>query len=246
MAWLRSTFSQLRTPSSSFRARRSSTDGARDVVLLEGREGRASSTSGSALLEPWRSTSHRGRISRELRNSTEFRRRWRCVGDPGEGAAGGGDSVVGTATGTARERPGDSGGRRKCRGTAVGDSVMDRAVEWLRPRVMSSPAAAFRVASGEEGLLWDFGAKSRAVLSAAGGDVERLRGRWCKRVSPSARPAAERAAPFANDSSPEAPRSSRSAAAGISGRSPKKESSRASLKSESFPSCTWNNTKRNA
>jgi hypothetical protein len=54
--------------------------------------------------------------------------------------------MAGGSTGTARERPGDVGGRRKCSGTAVGDSVTDLATEPRR-------AWGDRLVSGEAGLL---------------------------------------------------------------------------------------------
>lgn len=51
---------------------------------------------------------------------------------------------------------GDVGGRRKCKGTAVGDSV-DRTMDERREREASFSSS---VTLGDDGLLWDSGAES--------------------------------------------------------------------------------------
>lgn len=194
--WLRSTCSQLLRPSSSRRDFRSSTDGAREEVLLDGSDGKGSSVSGSPLIKLWRSTSHRGRISREFRNSTDAGRRLRCwLGEPGEAVG------EGCSTGTARERPGEVGGRRKWRGTAVGDSVVDLATECRR--CLGNGDSWGRPVPGEAGRLRDFGVKS-SVLSVAGGEVDWLRGLCCG-ISFRSDPAATTAALTAGAGSHEAP-----------------------------------------
>jgi len=80
-------------------------------------------------------------------------------------------AVGDTSVGIARDRLGDVGGRRKCRGTAVGDPVADWARDQRRP--LGDPCLS-RVVSGEDGLLWDLGTRSGA-FSVAGGEVDRLR-----------------------------------------------------------------------
>lgn len=117
-------------PSSFCKDWRLSKEGDRDELLLEGRDGKTwSGSTRSPFEEPWRSTSHRGRISRDL-NSTEFGRRCRVW--VGEVDVGESLPVAEGGTGTARDKPGDVGGRRKCKGTAVGDSATERAIDERR------------------------------------------------------------------------------------------------------------------
>lgn len=173
-----------------------SIDGAREEVLLDGSDGKGSSASGSPLVKLWRSTSHRGRISREFRNSTDPGRRLRCwLGEPGEAMG------AGCSTGTARERPGEVGGRRKWRGTAVGDSLVDLATECRRCLGDRDPWGW--LVSGEAGRLRDFGVRS-SVFSVAGGEVDWLRGLCCG-ISLSPDAAAKTAALPAAAGSHEAP-----------------------------------------